>query len=72
MNYLSYPAGFVYIYSLFYSITNHGANVKLAQFLFIGLYLTFISVVFIIYNKTKKVRFFRKFLNEKISLNKSL
>ncbi|KAL0216109.1 hypothetical protein P9112_008293 [Eukaryota sp. TZLM1-RC] len=31
---LVYPAGFVYIYSLLYKVTNEGSNIKLAQYLF--------------------------------------
>lgn len=52
---LVYPAGFVYVYSFFYFITNQGANIKLAQFVFVFIYLAFISVVFSIYYKSKRV-----------------
>jgi alpha-1,3-mannosyltransferase len=52
---LVYPAGFVYIYSLLYGVTDRGANVKLAQYIFIGIYLAFISLVFYVYRKTKRV-----------------
>ncbi|KAL0224864.1 hypothetical protein RCL1_002776 [Eukaryota sp. TZLM3-RCL] len=31
---LVYPSGYVYLYALFYLITNHGVNIKLAQFIF--------------------------------------
>ncbi|KAL0850036.1 hypothetical protein ABMA28_011943 [Loxostege sticticalis] len=52
---LVYPAGFVYIYSLFYFLTNQGENVKLAQYIFIGIYLLQLCFVLRIYIKTKKV-----------------
>lgn len=52
---LVYPAGFVYIYSALYAITSQGANIKLAQYIFIGLYLLFLGSVFAIYKETKRV-----------------
>lgn len=52
---LVYPAGFVYIYSLFYFLTDQGHNIKLAQYIFIGVYLLLLSSVLRIYIKTKKV-----------------
>lgn len=52
---LVYPAGFVYIYSLFYSVTNLGKNIRFGQFIFIGIYMVFITIVFSIYRKTKRV-----------------
>ncbi|CAF0758417.1 unnamed protein product [Adineta steineri] len=52
---LVYPAGFVYIYMIFYYITNLGRNIRLAQYLFAGLYLIMISVIFYIYNRIAKV-----------------
>ncbi|CAF0716464.1 unnamed protein product [Brachionus calyciflorus] len=52
---LVYPAGFVYLYTALYWITNHGINVRLAQFIYIIFYLVFISLVFLIYTKTRKV-----------------
>lgn len=51
-----YPAGFVYIFALLYYLTGHGANIKLAQYLFVGLYLLTLCLVFSLYNKTRKVR----------------
>lgn len=36
---LVYPAGFVYIYTLFYYITSKGANIYLGQYIFLVLYL---------------------------------
>ncbi|XP_045510603.1 lethal(2)neighbour of tid protein 2 [Colias croceus] len=52
---LVYPAGFVYIYSIFYFITNKGDNIKLAQYIFIGVYLLLLMFVLRIYIKTRKV-----------------
>ena len=53
---LVYPAGFVYIFTLFYAVTSRGINIKLAQYIFIGIYLTFMGIVFGLYSKTKRVR----------------
>ncbi|XP_041974275.1 lethal(2)neighbour of Tid protein [Aricia agestis] len=52
---LVYPAGFVYIYSLFYFITSRGENIRLAQYIFIFIYLLLLVLVLRIYVKTKKV-----------------
>ncbi|XP_063372778.1 lethal(2)neighbour of tid protein 2 [Cydia amplana] len=52
---LVYPAGFVYIYSLFYFLTSQGTNIILAQYLFIVIYLLQLVLVLRIYIKTKKV-----------------
>ncbi|GAB0091699.1 Lethal(2)neighbour of tid protein [Sergentomyia squamirostris] len=52
---LVYPAGFVYIYTVFYFLTNYGRNIRLAQFFFIGVYLLQMFLVLRIYGKTRKV-----------------
>lgn len=52
---LVYPAGFVYIYSFFYFLTSQGENIRLAQYIFIGIYLLQLCLVLRIYIKTKKV-----------------
>ncbi len=52
---LVYPAGFVYIYSLLYALTDRGLNVRLAQYIFIGIYMVFMSTVFAVYKNSKKV-----------------
>jgi hypothetical protein len=52
---LVYPAGFVYLYSALYYITNFGTNILLAQYIFLGLYLAFIAVVMLIYHEAKVV-----------------
>ena len=52
---LVYPAGFVYFFSFLYYITDHGANIKIAQYIFALLYITLLMLVFRIYAKTKTV-----------------
>ena len=54
----SYPAGFIYIYLIFYYITNFGRNIRLAQYVFAGLYLIMISAVFYLYQRNAKVSLF--------------
>lgn len=54
---LVYPAGFVYIYSVLYFATDHGTNIRAAQWIFVALYLLMIYQVFQLYTKTKKVSF---------------
>jgi len=51
----SYPAGFVYIFSLLYWLTDAGDNVRLAQYIFAGFYLVNIMLVFGIYYRVRKV-----------------
>lgn len=50
-----YPAGFVYIYLALYYITSYGHNIRLGQYLFAGLYMLSLIVLFDIYRKTKRV-----------------
>ncbi|KAF3699287.1 Dol-P-Man:Man(5)GlcNAc(2)-PP-Dol alpha-1,3-mannosyltransferase [Channa argus] len=52
---LVYPAGFVYIFTALYYITNHGVNIRLGQYIFAVFYLITLLLVFRIYNRTKKV-----------------
>lgn len=52
---LVYPAGFVYFFGILYYITNHGADIRCAQYMFAGFYLLLLMLVFRIYHKTKKV-----------------
>lgn len=54
----SYPAGFIYIYLIFYYITQFGRNIRLAQYVFAGLYLIMISAVFYLYQRNAKVASF--------------
>lgn len=52
---LVYPAGFVYIYSILYFITSRGQNIRLAQYVFVAIYLAQMFLVLRIYTKTRKV-----------------
>lgn len=52
---LVYPAGFVYIYSILYFITSQGENIRLAQYIFVVIYLLQLCLVLRIYNKSRKV-----------------
>ncbi|CAO3569990.1 unnamed protein product [Mortierella alpina] len=52
---LVYPAGFVYIYSALYYLTDLGRNVLRGQWVFMGIYLLTLGVVFAIYSKDKSV-----------------
>ncbi|NXN98227.1 ALG3 mannosyltransferase, partial [Rhinopomastus cyanomelas] len=52
---LVYPAGFVYIFLGLYYATGRGGDVRLAQYVFAGLYLLNLLLVFRIYSRTSKV-----------------
>lgn len=52
---LVYPAGFVYIYSILYFVTSKGQNIRLAQYVFVAIYLLQMFLVLRIYTKTRKV-----------------
>ncbi|NWV46433.1 ALG3 mannosyltransferase, partial [Daphoenositta chrysoptera] len=52
---LVYPAGFVYIFLGLYHATGRGSDIRLAQYLFAGLYLLNLLLVFRIYCRTNKV-----------------
>ncbi|KAG1459000.1 hypothetical protein G6F56_006262 [Rhizopus delemar] len=52
---LVYPAGFVYIYSLFYYLTDKGTQIRSAQYIFQVLYLVNQAMVMSIYKRSKKV-----------------
>eukprot|EP00731_Ephydatia_muelleri_P020585 Em0013g312a len=51
---LVYPAGFVYIYSALYYVTGRGSNLRLAQYIFAGLYLFNLATVLVLYNRVAK------------------
>lgn len=55
----SYPAGFVYIFLGLYYATGRGSDIRLAQYLFAGLYLLNLLLVFRIYSRTNKVAWSR-------------
>ena len=42
---LVYPAAHVYIYRFLYYLTNSGTDIRLAQYLFMGLYLDTLALV---------------------------
>jgi alpha-1,3-mannosyltransferase len=50
---LVYPAAHVYIYTALYRITDHGANIPLAQMIFGGIYLATLAVVMACYRQAK-------------------
>ncbi|KAK9351169.1 ALG3 protein-domain-containing protein [Lipomyces doorenjongii] len=50
---LVYPAGHVYIFSIFYKLTSNGENIFRAQILFAGLYLVTLALVFKLYINAK-------------------
>lgn len=50
-----YPAGHLYIYTFLYYLTSHGTNIYLAQYIFAGLYLVTLILVFRLYGKYSKV-----------------
>ncbi|ORX56249.1 glycosyltransferase family 58 protein, partial [Hesseltinella vesiculosa] len=52
---LVYPAGFLYIYSALYYLTNRGTNIRVAQYVFAGLYVVTQWIVFRIYSHSKKM-----------------
>ncbi|XP_060604571.1 dol-P-Man:Man(5)GlcNAc(2)-PP-Dol alpha-1,3-mannosyltransferase-like, partial [Ruditapes philippinarum] len=52
---LVYPAGFVYIFTVLYYLTDHGKDLRAAQFIFAVLYLLSLLVIFDIYRRVKKV-----------------
>ncbi|XP_046406562.1 lethal(2)neighbour of tid protein [Ischnura elegans] len=52
---LVYPAGFVYVFTILYYLTEYGKNIKIAQYIFAGFYIIVLLLVFRIYTKTKKV-----------------
>ncbi|XDV27952.1 hypothetical protein PO909_031393 [Leuciscus waleckii] len=52
---LVYPAGFVYIFTGLYYLTDHGQNIRLGQYVFAVFYLITLFLVFRIYHHTKKV-----------------
>ena len=52
---LVYPAGFVYIYMALYYATQQGHNIKIAQYIFLLLYIIYLLLVFRIYVKSRKI-----------------
>ncbi|RZF43201.1 hypothetical protein LSTR_LSTR017150, partial [Laodelphax striatellus] len=52
---LVYPAGFVYIYTVLYYLTESGTNIRIAQYIFCVFYILTLTCIFRIYHKTGKV-----------------
>ena len=52
---LVYPAGFVYLYSALFYLTDHGNDILRAQYIFLALYLATTAVVMLIYHEAKVV-----------------
>lgn len=50
---LVYPAGFVYLYLPLYYVTGGGRDVRLAQYVFLALYLASQLVVFLVYRRAR-------------------
>lgn len=51
----SYPAGFVYVFAVFYYLTDHGSDVLTAQWIFAATYLLNLILVLAIYRQLFKV-----------------
>lgn len=71
---IRYPAGFVYIYSVFYLLTGQGHELRVAQYIFAFIYLLNLALVIRICHKTKVhcVRYIRVFQFLMISDNSDL
>jgi len=57
---LVYPAGFLYLFAVLRYVTNHGSNIKLAQYIFMAFYIIYQSLVLVVY--TRAARFLAKTL----------
>jgi len=60
---LVYPAGFVYVFLGFYYATQLGANIRRAQYMFVGVYALTLGAVHCIYIKTKMPPYLLLFLS---------
>ncbi|EGC33212.1 hypothetical protein DICPUDRAFT_37084 [Dictyostelium purpureum] len=49
-----YPAGYIYVFSLLFNITDQGRDIMKARYIFAGIYLVFTIVVFLIYSEAVK------------------
>lgn len=52
---LVYPAGFVYIYTVLNWVTADGTNIRLAQWIFLGVYLAITAAAATVLHKSKVV-----------------
>lgn len=48
-----YPAGFLYIFSILYAVTQEGLDITTAQYIFAGILVTTVYSVYSIYKKSK-------------------
>ena len=55
---LVYPAGFVYVFSALYYVTDYGKNIARAQWIYGALYLVLMYQVFRLYCRSRKVRIY--------------
>ena len=53
---LVYPAGFVYVFTILYHLTDNGTDVEKAQYIFMAIYIATLTLVFRIYQKSQKVK----------------
>lgn len=60
----------MYVYSLFYYMTSHGTNIRLAQYIFVVLYLLTVMEVVYIHHKLAKVSV--GYLDSKLPVFRSL
>lgn len=51
-----YPAGFIYFYSVLYYLTEQGKNIRTAQYIFAGIYVATLALVYRIYARCNSVR----------------
>ncbi|KAK4056116.1 dolichyl-P-Man:Man(5)GlcNAc(2)-PP-dolichol alpha-1,3-mannosyltransferase [Microbotryomycetes sp. JL221] len=55
---LVYPAGFLYIYSVLYAVTERGSNLRAAQYIFAALYVVTMGLVFAILRRCNTASIF--------------
>eukprot|EP01134_Creolimax_fragrantissima_P002779 CFRG2779T1 len=52
---LVYPAGFVYVFGVLRALTSNGEDIRLAQYIFGGIYVCLIGTVLAIYTRAQRV-----------------
>ncbi|KAK8806996.1 hypothetical protein WA158_003755 [Blastocystis sp. Blastoise] len=52
---LVYPAGFVWIFEWLYKITDNGENIRLAQYIFLGIYILNQMMTIYLYHKSERI-----------------
>ncbi len=48
-----YPGAFLYIYSIIYRLTNEGTDIRRAQYIFMAVYLSVLSLVMACYRRCR-------------------